>query len=198
MSLDTSTRSSVAPQGMAAGKATHSDSSGSLESSIARLEQELRDATAMREQLESILRQRDEEFRAQTSRVIDLQRQRDEAIAQLRNQETKYATVEAKLSDAARSRDSEDRRAEALLADIEGLRAELELTRSTAEGKRQGLEAELAKLKTTLIAVQNEYARLRDDVAPSMAKSARHTHLMQVIPPWLENLLVRWGGGKTG
>lgn len=198
MSLDNSIRSTVAVQGMAAGKSPHLDQVGPVEPSLARLEQELRDATAMREQLESILRQRDEEFRAQTSRVIDLQRQRDEAIAQLRHQETKFATVEARLSDAAKSRDTEDRRAEGLLADIEGLRAELELARSTAEGKRQGLEAELAKLKTTLIAVQNEYARLRDDVAPSMAKAARHNHLMQVLPQWLENLLVRFGGGKAG
>jgi chromosome segregation ATPase len=198
MALDNPAQTNVAIQGVAAGKSPNSDPVELMESNKARLEQDLRDATAMREQLESILRQRDEEFRAQTSRVIDLQRQRDEAIAQLRHQETKYATAEAKLNDAAKSRDSEDRRAEALLGDIEGLRAELELVRSTAESKRQGLEAELAKLKTTLIAVQNEYARLRDDVAPSMAKAARHNHLMQVLPPWLENLLVRFGGGKTG
>jgi chromosome segregation ATPase len=198
MALDNPAQTNVAIQGVAAGKSPNSDPVELMESNKARLEQDLRDATAMREQLESILRQRDEEFRAQTSRVIDLQRQRDEAIAQLRHQETKYATAEAKLNDAAKSRDSEDRRAEALLGDIEGLRAELELVRSSAESKRQGLEAELAKLKTTLIAVQNEYARLRDDVAPSMAKAARHNHLMQVLPPWLENLLVRFGGGKTG
>lgn len=198
MTLDNSARTMVGIQGAAGGKSPNSDPVESMESNKARLEQDLRDAIAMREQLESILRQRDEEFRAQTSRVIDLQRQRDEAIAQLRHQETKYATAEAKLNDAAKSRYNEDRRAEALLADIEALRAELELVRSTAETKRQGLEAELAKLKTTLIAVQNEYARLRDDVAPSMAKAARHNHLMQVLPPWLENLLVRFGGGRTG
>lgn len=167
-----------------------------LQAEIKRLELSLNDTSALREQLESILRQRDDEFRAQTSRLVDLQQQRDAAISQLRQQEARFASVESKLTEASKGRESEDRRVEALVAETEGLRAELEAARRSADERRQSLEAELAKLKTTLIAVQNEYARLRDDVAPSMAKAARHDQLMQILPPWLEKLLVRFAGGK--
>lgn len=168
-----------------------------LEAENNRLKAAIADSSALREQLESILRQREEEFRSQASRLVDLQRQRDEAISQLRQMQSRLAAVEVQLAEAAGTRNLEDQRAESLAGEVEALRIELESERRAASERRQGLEAELAKLKTTLIAVQHEYARLRDDVAPAMKKAVRHDQLMQVLPTWVESLLLRVSGTKV-
>lgn len=168
-----------------------------LTDEVGRLKAAIADSSALREQLESILRQRDEEFRSQASRLIDVQRQRDEAVSQLRQLEARTTSLEARLLEASGARAGEDMRAEALAAEVESLRAEVESERRSGSERRQTLEAELAKLKTTLIAVQNEYARLRDDVAPTMAKAARHDRLVDVLPAWIVALLLRFAGGKS-
>ncbi len=162
-----------------------------------RLKIAISDSTALREQLESILRQRDQEAQSLGSRLIDVQRQRDEAIGQLRQTEARIAGLEARLAETFGSRGSDDRRAEELASEIEALKAAAESEKRAAEERRHALEAELAKLKTTLITVQNEYARLRDDVAPAMAKATRHDRLMQVLPAWIEALLLRIAGGRA-
>lgn len=202
MNFDSRTKTATPPMSTTAG----TDRAGAqilhtvahLEAENDRLKAAVADSTALREQLESILRQRDEESRSQTSRLIDVQRQRDEAIAQLRQLESRIGALEGQLVEASGSRSADDRRAEVLAAELDDSRAELEAERRGSTERRQVLEAELAKLKTTLIAVQHEYARLRDDVAPSMAKAARHDRLMQVLPTWVESLLVRLAGNRQG
>ena len=82
-----------------------------LEAENERLKVAIADSTALREQLESILRQREEEFRSQASRLVDLQRQRDEAISQLRQMQSRLASVEVQLAEAAGTRNLEDQRA---------------------------------------------------------------------------------------
>jgi chromosome segregation ATPase len=152
---------------------------------------ELEDARSMVDQLQSLLAQRDHEAREQLARLVDLQRHRDEAVAQLRRAEVKVSELESRLAEEARRQTAEDMRVDALTSEIEGLKSQVAETQGRADSERRSLEAELTKLKTTLISVQGEYGRLRDDVAPSMAKARRHDLLLQVLPAWLEGLLVR-------
>jgi chromosome segregation ATPase len=193
MSLDIRTTSNAQPMSPGANQVR---ANGQLTGEFDRLKAALADSAALREQLESILRQRDEENRNLSSRLIDVQRQRDEAVSQLRQLESRAASLEARLAESSSVRAHENQQVEALSAEIESLRAEIESERQSADERRRALEAELAKLKTTLIAVQNEYARLRDDVAPAMAKAARHDRLMDVLPGWIVSLLLRLAGGK--
>jgi len=200
MSLDIRTTSNAQPMSPGANQVRANGQSlgtvGQLTDEVNRLKAALADSAALREQLESILRQRDEENRNLSSRLIDVQRQRDEAVSQLRQLESRAASLEARLAESSSVRAHENQQVEALSAEIESLRAEIESERQSADERRRALEAELAKLKTTLIAVQNEYARLRDDVAPAMAKAARHDRLMDVLPGWIVSLLLRLAGGK--
>jgi chromosome segregation ATPase len=158
---------------------------------------DLEGARFMVEQLQSLLEQREQEARDQLKRMVDLQRQRDESIAQLRRAEGRIHELESRLSDLSLTRPADDQRTDALAAENETLRAQLAAAASQAEASRRSLEVELAKLKTTLITLQGEYGRLRDDVAPALAKAQRHDRLLSVLPGWIEQLLVRLGSRGT-
>lgn len=157
------------------------------------LESRLAELEFMREQLQSILDQREREFRDQSARLVELQRHRDEAVAQLRRAEKRLLELEARLAERLDGPSDEAQRVRELEAERDALARQLESERRGQAEKVRGLEAECARTKTALLALQADHARLRDDVAPAMAKAARHERLMRVLPEWIEALLVRLG-----
>lgn len=157
------------------------------------LESRLAELEFMREQLQSILDQREREFREQSARLVELQRHRDEAVAQLRRAEKRLLELEARLAERLDGPSGDEQRIRELEAERDALARQLETERRGQAEKVHGLEAECARTKTALLALQADHTRLRDDVAPAMAKAARHDRLMRVLPGWIEALLVRVG-----
>ena len=165
---------------------------------IARLQQhnselasDLSAARGIREQLESILAQRDSEIREQARREALLKQQRDAALGPVQEAGAQAADLQARVLQRERENLALAERLQGLEQALAQAQAAATQSQVQALEDRRQLEMQFAKLSTTHRATELDYQRLRDDVVPALTKARNYDQLLDRLPAWLARVVDR-------